>query len=116
MGVAGGKMEVYSEEEIARHNTAEDCWVVAHGKVYDATPFLSRHPGMGDMIVKKAGGDVSRDFDMHTTKQKAVWVQLLVGKVAPKASRWYKCECQAVATKDGLAPADGTTPNPAAAA
>ena len=99
---------VYTKEEVASHNTAEDCWVVAHGKVYDATPFLSRHPGMGEMIVKKAGGDVSRDFDMHTAKQKAVWTHLIVGRVAPK-SRWYKCECQAVEPKGS------TTANPAAA-
>lgn len=33
----GRKRLYFSAEEIARHNTKDDCWLVAHGKVYDVT-------------------------------------------------------------------------------
>merc|ERR1719316_2255029 len=37
---AGGAGVVLSAEEVARHNTAQDCWVILGGKVYDVTDFL----------------------------------------------------------------------------
>ena len=39
------KTKEFSVDEIAKHNTEEDCWVVIHGKVYDVTEFLPDHPG-----------------------------------------------------------------------
>ena len=64
-------------------------------KVYDATSYLTSHPGMGEMIVRKAGSDVSRDFDMHMPKQKKIWARLQVGRVRSRA-QWRSCngECQ----------------------
>ena len=31
--------------EVAKHNTAGDCHLILHGKVYDVTDYLGRHPG-----------------------------------------------------------------------
>ncbi|KKA28915.1 hypothetical protein TD95_002494 [Thielaviopsis punctulata] len=49
--------------EVAKHNTAESCWVVIHGKVYDVTEFLDDHPGGKNIILKYAGRDASEEFD-----------------------------------------------------
>jgi cytochrome b involved in lipid metabolism len=38
-------MKVFTFEEVAKHNTTEDCWVVIHGRVFDLTKFLQEHPG-----------------------------------------------------------------------
>lgn len=31
--------------EITKHSSAEDCWIVVNGKVYDLTKFAPEHPG-----------------------------------------------------------------------
>jgi cytochrome b involved in lipid metabolism len=33
-----------SMDELARHNTAKDCWVGLHANVYDLTDYVGRHP------------------------------------------------------------------------
>ncbi|GAA5989672.1 hypothetical protein JCM11641_007275 [Rhodosporidiobolus odoratus] len=44
--------------EVARHNTADDCWHVYEGKVYNVGPFLRYHPGGGEEMMRGAGKDV----------------------------------------------------------
>jgi len=44
-----------SEEEVAKHKTADDCWVILNGKVYDVTKFLPDHPGGKKAIMLFAG-------------------------------------------------------------
>lgn len=38
-------MKLISAQEVSKHNTREDCWVIIHDKVYDLTNFLPEHPG-----------------------------------------------------------------------
>ena len=52
----------YFWSEVAKHDTPDDCWVVIHGKVYDVTKFLDRHPG-GYEILSGAGGDMTEIFE-----------------------------------------------------
>ena len=54
---------MYDYNEIIKHNHAKDCWVVLHGKVYDLTLFLDKHPGGKDAILKYAGTDGTDGFD-----------------------------------------------------
>eukprot|EP00440_Ansanella_granifera_P031265 gb/GFBE01033947.1/.p1 GENE.gb/GFBE01033947.1/~~gb/GFBE01033947.1/.p1 ORF type:complete len:120 (+),score=29.28 gb/GFBE01033947.1/:1-360(+) len=46
-----------SMEEVARHNSPEDCWLVLHGKVYDLTKFAKGHVGGKTLITDLAGKD-----------------------------------------------------------
>lgn len=55
--------KVFSAEEVAKHNTAESCWVVLHGAVYDVTEFLPSHPGGSRIILQLAGRDATAEFD-----------------------------------------------------
>jgi cytochrome b involved in lipid metabolism len=49
-------------DEVARHDTADDCWAVVEGNVYDLTTFIARHPaGSGD-IEEMCGTDATDDF------------------------------------------------------
>lgn len=40
-----GKVTV---DELTRHATTDDCWVLVNGKVYDLTQFAPDHPGGPD--------------------------------------------------------------------
>jgi cytochrome b involved in lipid metabolism len=71
----------YTMDQVALHNTREDCWVVVDGEVYDITRFLRKHPpGMG-IILKYAGKDVTNHFEYHTEGTKYFWRQLKIGTV-----------------------------------
>ncbi|CAN3359575.1 L-lactate dehydrogenase (cytochrome) [Diutina catenulata] len=50
-------------DEVAKHNSKSDCWVIIHGKAYDVTDFLSEHPGGSAIILKYAGQDATKAFD-----------------------------------------------------
>ncbi|KAF2070767.1 hypothetical protein CYY_007915 [Polysphondylium violaceum] len=55
-----------SKEEVAKHNTRSDCWIIVHGKVFDCSKFHSEHPGEGindQYIADHAGKDVSDLFE-----------------------------------------------------
>ena len=36
---------MFTSEEVAAHDTEDDCWLVIEGYVYDVTAFLRSHPG-----------------------------------------------------------------------
>ena len=69
--------------EIQRHNTEESCWLVAGDTIYDATSYISQHPGGATSILKKSGGvaDCSEDLMFHSKSGRRVWNQYIVGKV-----------------------------------
>lgn len=48
----------FTMEEIASHSTAEDCWLLIGGKVYDVTDFVAAHPG-GQAILEGCGTDAT---------------------------------------------------------
>lgn len=53
-----GDLKTISLEEVSKHNTENDFWMVVHGKVYDMTNFLPNHPG-GKAVLKQFMGKVS---------------------------------------------------------
>ncbi|KAL9117545.1 MAG: hypothetical protein Q9187_005919 [Circinaria calcarea] len=50
-------------EEVAKHNSRDDCWVIIHGKAYDVTDFMPEHPGGPNIILKYAGKDATETYD-----------------------------------------------------
>jgi cytochrome b involved in lipid metabolism len=55
---------VISDEEVAEHDTPEDCWVIFHESVYDMTKYALTHPGPGaEAIHPWCGLDGTTAFD-----------------------------------------------------
>merc|ERR1712100_967185 len=50
-------------EEVEKHSSVDDLWLVIDGKVYDVTPFMDDHPGGGDIMLSAAGKDGTDDFE-----------------------------------------------------
>ncbi|KAF1961171.1 L-lactate dehydrogenase [Byssothecium circinans] len=55
--------KVFDYAEVAKHNTAESCWVILYGQVYDVTSFLTSHPGGAKVILQLAGSDATSEYD-----------------------------------------------------
>ncbi|KAF2003113.1 L-lactate dehydrogenase [Amniculicola lignicola CBS 123094] len=55
--------KVFDYAEVAKHNTAESCWVVLYGNVYDVTNFIPEHPGGSKVILQLAGTDATEEYD-----------------------------------------------------
>lgn len=54
---------VYEYDEVAKHNTQDDLWVIINGKVYDITAYIDEHPGGEEVILDLAGQDATEAFD-----------------------------------------------------
>ncbi|VUC32649.1 unnamed protein product [Clonostachys rosea] len=55
----------YTMEEITRHNTSTDLWVVIDNDVYDMTEFQHKHPGGYKVMRGVAGKDATKKFDKY---------------------------------------------------
>jgi len=76
------KLGEYTMCQIRRHSSNRDCWLVAHGKVYDATGFMQKHPAGVKPILKRGGLDCTADYDFHSKRShKQTWAPLEIGRV-----------------------------------
>ncbi len=68
-------MKEYTQDQVAEHNSEDDCWIIIEGKVLDVTPYLPEHPGGSQYILEHAGTDCTEDFEGsdHST---AAWEML----------------------------------------
>ncbi|EGC38284.1 hypothetical protein DICPUDRAFT_76093 [Dictyostelium purpureum] len=79
----------YTLEEISKHNTPDDFWVIVRGKVYDLGDYLMMHPGGPKLLFKHGGKDATEDFEgmFHSRNAKAILEKFWIGKVnMPTAS------------------------------
>lgn len=54
----------FTMEEVAKHNTKEDLWVVVKGVVMDLSNWLDEHPGGPQAIMNFMGRDATEEFEM----------------------------------------------------
>lgn len=57
------ELKTVSAAELAKHASAQDCWVALYGQVYDFTNFLDDHPAGAEAILKYGGTDGTAIFE-----------------------------------------------------
>lgn len=59
---ADKKAPTYTPDEVAKHNSQNDCWLIIENKVYDVTDYLVQHPGGAKRIIPFCGQDATQAF------------------------------------------------------
>eukprot|EP00760_Papus_ankaliazontas_P020519 PhM_4_TR18445/c0_g1_i1/m.72832 len=104
----------YSRKEIMQHRHTNDCWIIVDGKVYDATCWLSNHPGGPKCILSYGGMDASTAFFVSHPKsaysklkdfQIGVAVGTTVMEVAPPPPSSTR---HMMASRPGMSPEGGS--------
>lgn len=55
-------LKKWAREEVARHRSPDDLWLIIGNKVFDLSSFVKRHRGGLYLLIAYAGNDVSRFF------------------------------------------------------
>ncbi|ELK35813.1 Fatty acid desaturase 2-like protein [Myotis davidii] len=79
-------LNLYSWQEIQRHNQETDQWLVINRKVYDVTSWADRHPGGRRVLNHYAGEDatdVFRAMHLEIDIARLYLKPLLIGELAP---------------------------------
>ncbi|KAI9029866.1 acyl-CoA dehydrogenase/oxidase [Phycomyces nitens] len=56
------QLKTFTREEVAKHNTEKDCWIIIDGSVFDVTRFAPMHPGGAQLLIEFGGKDVTEEF------------------------------------------------------
>ena len=81
------KMDTYSLDEVRKHNSEDDAWLVNKGRVFDVTEFISHHPGGRNVLLPKFGNDVTEimldpQIHKHTPFAFNMMSKYCIGKLA----------------------------------
>ncbi|XP_024995770.1 cytochrome b5-like [Cynara cardunculus var. scolymus] len=75
--------KLLSLEEVSKHDSKTDCWLIISGKVYDITPFLDDHPGGDEVLVLATKKDATEDFEDvgHSQNARNMLTEYYVGDI-----------------------------------
>jgi len=83
-----GTQRVFTAEEVAKHNTIEDLWIVVDDLVFDLSKFGKAHPGGAGILVTVAGQDATKEFyELHRKDVLKKYSKFVIGKVSGGKAR-----------------------------
>jgi len=87
-------MKKFTREEVAKHNTPGDLWIVVDAKVYDISRFMDLHPGGASVFRTEdiAGQDATEAFyglHRHEILKRPQYARLQIGTVDGEESIIY---------------------------
>ncbi|MDB5190027.1 MAG: conserved rane protein of unknown function [Parcubacteria group bacterium] len=63
---------MYTQAQVATHNTSNSCWAIINGNVYDLTKWIPQHPGGEGPILSLCGKDGTSMFEaQHSNNGRA---------------------------------------------
>ncbi len=80
--------QTYTVDEVERHNSHDDCWIIIDNNVYNVTNFLDEHPGGSDRIRPYCGEDATQAFNTqggegsHSSTARNLREQYLIGSLS----------------------------------
>lgn len=80
-------LELTGQKLVVKHTSADSCWVILYGNVYDVTEFLPEHPGGSKIIMQLAGRDATEEYDpIHPpgTLEENLKPEAKLGRVDPQ--------------------------------
>lgn len=78
-----GSRPVLTASEIARHSTANDCYLIINNNVYDVSSYIGSHPGGRQIITSSCGTEVSGIFArIHSNRAWDLLAKYKIGMVA----------------------------------
>jgi len=74
---------VYSLEEVAKHTSKTDLWIVIWNHVYNVTDYQEDHPGGKEFLLENAGTDATTAYEDigHSTDAREILENFRIGKV-----------------------------------
>ena len=66
------ELKEFTKEEVAKHNTKNDCYIIFNKMVFDVTDWQYLHPGGAEIMGKYGGTDCTADF-----KKQHPWINPL---------------------------------------
>jgi cytochrome b involved in lipid metabolism len=78
--------------DVAKHATADDCWIVVNGGIYDVTSYIPIHPGGRNRIINQCGTDATTAFETQG------------GRGSHSSRAWSLLENYRVSMIDGTTP------------
>ncbi|KIY72393.1 acyl-CoA dehydrogenase NM domain-like protein [Cylindrobasidium torrendii FP15055 ss-10] len=81
------QLKEYTKDEVAKHNTPDDLWVIINAKVFNLSRFKDMHPGGASVLLDEevAGQDATEAFfSLHLQEvlQRPQYKRLQIGTVA----------------------------------
>eukprot|EP00743_Colponemidia_sp_Colp-15_P002997 GILK01003240.1.p1 GENE.GILK01003240.1~~GILK01003240.1.p1 ORF type:complete len:821 (+),score=102.64 GILK01003240.1:58-2520(+) len=58
-------MDSFCVAEVQKHNSANDCWLIIHDKVYNVTSWMNTHPGGKDVLLLMGGKDATQIVESY---------------------------------------------------
>ncbi|KAI9265001.1 cytochrome b5 [Phascolomyces articulosus] len=78
---------VYTLEDVSKHQTKDDLWMVIHNKVYNISSFVQEHPGGEEVLLDESGKDATEAFEDigHSDEAREILEKYLVGELDEKS-------------------------------
>ncbi|ORY94121.1 cytochrome b5-like heme/steroid binding domain-containing protein [Syncephalastrum racemosum] len=95
--------KIFSFEDISKHNTRDDLWMVINGKVYDITAFVDEHPGGEEVLVDEGAKDATGPFDDvgHSDDARELLQKYYIGDIDPASAPVAPTQSQSSTSANG---------------